>query len=139
MALCAACRLGLPGQETDCPACEAGGIGSELIFTKVELVSALKTREAGASRAPEVRSRRWAADNDLALSALALGIVSVFFALLGQGWFGILAVVCGRQARRQAAGRGANRVRTVLATTGLALGITAIVMMLASLVDGLWN
>ncbi|MEW6473823.1 MAG: DUF4190 domain-containing protein [Actinomycetota bacterium] len=73
------------------------------------------------------------ADNDLPLCAFVLGVVSVLFALLGHGWFGIVAVGCGHQARRQMADDRAGRVGSVLAVTGLVLGSAAIGMTLGSL------
>ena len=87
---------------------------------------------------PTVRS--WVGDTDLALCALALGVASVVFGLLGQGWFGIVAIACGHQARRRMAGHRAVMVGSVLAMTGLVLGSAAVVMMLGSLVGGPpWN
>ncbi len=122
-------------------------IESEMAIAEVHLVTAPMPSEGrrvdhrgaiGAADAPAVSPpptvRSWVAGNDLALCALVLGLVSVVFGLLGQGWFGIVAVGCGYHARRQMADHGAARVGSVLASTGVVLGSAAIVMTLGSLV-----
>lgn len=170
MALCTECGTALPGKAKDCSACgarrhSAGGeryaaaapvvsypsLESEMTFAEVRLVTAPIQSEgrpddhrgAGAGDAPSGSPptvRSWVGDTDLALCALALGLASVVFGLLGQGWFGIVAIACGHQARRRMAGHRAVMVGSVLAMTGLVLGSAAVVMMLGSLVGGPpWN
>jgi hypothetical protein len=123
-------------------------IESEMAIAEVRLVTASVPREGrgldhrrgrGAADAPlgppPPSARSWAADHDLALCALVLGLVSVGFGLLGHGWFGIAAVACGYQARRQVADHGAARVARVLTITGVVLGSAAVVMTLGSVVS----
>lgn len=148
---CPACgaRRHLAGWDADAAALSVGSyptLGSEMTFAEVRLVAAPIAGEGspdrpggpGAvdapTRTPRPTVRSWVGHNDLALCALVLGVVSVVFGVLGQGWFGIVAVACGHQARRQMAGHGAVRAGSVLAITGLVLGSAAIVMMLVSLV-----
>ena len=154
---CPACgaRRHRAGREGDAAAVPVGSyptLDSEMAFAEVRLVTAPVPGEGrpdrrgrpGAvdapTRTPPPTVGSWVGHNDLALCALVLGVVSVVFGLLGQGWFGIVAVACGHQARRQLAGHTAVGVGSVLATTGLALGSAAIVMMLASLIGNPpWN
>jgi hypothetical protein len=125
---------------------------SEMMIAEVRLVTAPGPSEGrlgdrgapGAADAATVRPRptvrSWVSDNDLPLCAFVLGVVSVVFGLLGQGWFGLVAVWCAHQARRQMADGGAGRAGSLLAVTGLVLGSAAILMTLGSLVlNPPWN
>lgn len=158
MAMCTDCGTPLPGRATSCPACGAGRRGAgwerdagamsvgaypalepDLTFAEIRLVTTPITSEGRAGQdSSDLRARptvpSWVVRNDLALCSLVLGIVSFVFGLLGQGWFGVVAVACGHQARRQMGGHGAARAGTVLAIAGLVLGSAAIMMMLGSLV-----
>ncbi len=164
MAFCTDCTTSLAANARHCPGCGAptrqGGPRGEPVSmnlgslptmeSEVTIASARlftpplpaegpldRTGTAGAAgaRSPAAWKRRSpAGGDDVSVSALVLGVVSVVFGLLGQGWFGIVAVLCGHQARRQIAGNGAGRLRTVLAMSGVVLGCVAIVMMLGSLV-----
>ncbi len=121
-------------------------IESEMMIAEVRLVTAPGPSEGclghrgaafaadAATVSPRPTVRSWVADNDLALCAFVLGVVSVVFGLLGQGWFGIVAVGCAHQARRRMADDGAGRAGSILAITGLVLGSAAILMTLGSLV-----
>jgi uncharacterized protein DUF4190 len=148
---CPAC--GAPRQWVDASARQAGTVpidswpamDSEMTIAEVRLVTTGVRSDAGVDRredsgaahcpnGPSRPTRRsWVAENDLALCALVLGVVSVVVGLLGHGWFGIVAVGCGRKARRSMGHDGARRVGSVFAITGLVLGWAAIVMTLGSL------
>ena len=123
-------------------------IESEVAIAEARLVTASMPRQGrrvdhgrgrGAVDAPPgpplPSARSWAADHDLALCAFVLGVVSVVFGLLGHGWFGIAAVACGYQARRQVADHGPAGVASVLSITGVVLGSAAVVMTLGSVVS----
>ena len=108
----ALCRWGTPCRGRACRLIPLAGIGNDVRRSPSRRCP---YPERGPSRGPS-RSRRGRRltreppDRSLVggrhrpgMCALALGVVSVVFGLLGQGGFGIVAIVCGHQARRRMA------------------------------------
>lgn len=145
MAFSTECGTSLPGSAKCCTPCGIRGglalFGSDasnvngaapgFVMQPEMMIAQARLKPGGvelvgsADVAPAVRPQH------LAVSALVVGVVSVFMGLLGQGWLGILAAIQGHRAHRQIAESGAVQVGRGLALTGLILGYLAIVLTVA--------